>query len=769
MKPFLSVPTEFDAISDGLWDLDVKDEKIRLSPNALKLLGIEHPQVCMREDVLNVYVHNDYKSQLNGEIEKMLQNQSDIIDTEIKLKPNSKECRWIHLKAVPVSRDSDGTPERLLGSITDITGRKKAEKEIERERKVLRTIIDNLPVSIYIMDNQGRKNLSNKADCGLIGAVVESEVLWKTDLDLFPGTVGERGHKDNMDVIKGKTVIINREEVFVDKNGNQKWLLTSKIPLLNQDDQITGLVGIGVDITEQKILQKKISESEIFYRTLINISPIGVVVADLEGRVTFVSKRTYQLFNVPEEEDHTGENILNWVAPESFKSAETNFRDVMTGTRPPHTIEYKALKYDRSEFWTELSSSLVFDSSGKPAGLMIVCRDITYRKMIEEDLISAKNKAEENDKLKTAFLHNISHEIRTPLNAIVGFSNLLDEPDLSKDEQRSFIEIIKKSSDHLLAIISDIIEVSNIEAGIVTVNENEFNLNELIGDMHNQFILDSERKNIQFKCFFGIWDENVIIRSDKTKLVQILSNLLSNSLKFTDIGLIKFGYRVDEENILFYVSDTGKGIPQNKFHKIFDRFYQVEHSENRLYEGTGLGLSICKAYVELLGGHIWLNSKVGEGTTFYFTIPLHRLKSTLVNHEFLKKDEQLISTKDITILVAEDDDINYRLLCRILRPLGHNLIRAKDGVEVIEIVKAKPEIDLILMDIKMPNMDGIEATMHIKEMLPDLPIIALTAYTSESDKVIASKIGFLDLISKPYSSKDLIDTINRVVNRSELS
>ncbi|MFH0841721.1 MAG: PAS domain S-box protein [Bacteroidota bacterium] len=763
MKPFLNVPPEYDTISDGLWDLDVKNKKICLSPSASKLLGHEHPHVCTREDVLNVYVHNDYKNLLNGEIEKLLKNRSDIIDTEIKLKPKSKECRWIHVKGVPVSRNPEGIPDRLLGSITDITSLKKAEKEIDRERKVLRTIIDNLPVTIYILDNQGRKILSNKADCGFIGALDESEVFGKNDLELYPGAVGERGHKDNMDVINSKTAVLNREEDFPDKNGNQKWLLTSKIPLLDQDNQITGLVGIGVDITEQKSLQKKISESETFYRTLINISPFGVVVADLEGKVTFVSKRAYQIFNVPEEEDHTGENILNWVAPESFISAKTNFKDVISGSRPPHTLEYKAIKNDGSEFWTELSSSLVFDFSGRPAGLMIVCRDITYRKKIEEDLISAKNKAEENDKLKTAFLHNISHEIRTPLNAIVGFSSLLDEQDFSKDEQRSYIEIIMKSSDHLLAIINDIIEISNIEAGIVTLIENEFNLNDLIKDLYNQFNLTAEKKNIQLKCFYGIWDETVTIRSDKTKLVQIISNLLSNSLKFTDTGIINFGYKLEEENILFYISDTGKGIPQNKFRKIFDRFYQVEHSENRLYEGTGLGLSISRAYVGLLGGHIWLNSRVGEGTTFYFTIPLNKLKISSVNQETLYTKDQTIPVKEKTILVAEDDDNSYRLLCEILQPLGHIIIRSNDGIEAIEIVRSHPEIDLILMDIKMPNMDGLDATRQIKVILPDLPVIALTAYNSESDKVTVSNIGFSDFITKPFSPEVLIDSINRVI------
>jgi signal transduction histidine kinase len=297
---------------------------------------------------------------------------------------------------------------------------------------------------------------------------------------------------------------------------------------------------------------------------------------------------------------------------------------VLGGNKPPKSEEYKCLNHDNIELWAEMSSSRLSDFSGKSIGLMIVSRDVTDRKKNEDDLMTAKNKAEENDKLKTAFLHNISHEIRTPLNAIVGFSSMLDDLNLSRDQQKSYIDIIIKSSDHLLEIISDILEISNIEAGIVNAYENDLDLNEMIEDLFNQFNLETERKNIRLKHSLGIWDDKVIIRSDKTKLVQILSNLLSNSIKFTDKGIIKFGYRMEDNDIQFYVSDTGKGIPQNKFHKIFDRFFQVDHNNNRFYEGTGLGLSISKAYVELLGGQIWLTSKVGEGTTFYFNIPFNR-------------------------------------------------------------------------------------------------------------------------------------------------
>ncbi|HVN59117.1 MAG TPA: PAS domain S-box protein [Bacteroidales bacterium] len=762
MKSFLRMPPEFDRISDGWWDLDVKNDKICLSQNASRLCGKENTLACSRESVLNDFIHKEHRDLLHEEIEKLLNKQNNILDIEIRLEPKSRECRWVHVKGVPVSTDPDGMPDQLFGTITDITRYKKADKDIEKERKILRTIIDNLPATIYVLDKKGRKVLSNKADLEIIGAKDKSEVLGRTDLELYPGFIGERGHKDNMDVINNKAAILNREEDFSDKNGNQRWLLTSMIPLLDQDDQATGLVGIGVDITEQKQLQKKISESENFYRTLVNISPNGVIVTDLDGNVSFVSKRAYQIFEVAENKILAGENVFNWLSPDSFTPAKANFRDVVEGKRPPQIFEYKALKFDRSEFWAEFSSSLVFDFSGRPSSLMIVCRDITFRKKIEEDLISAKNKAEENDKLKTAFLHNISHEIRTPLNGIVGFTSLLDDPDLSKDQRQSFVEIIKKSSDHLLAIISDIIEISNIEAGIIKINENELNLNALIEDLYSQFKLDATTKNIQLIRSFGIWDEKVIIRSDKTKLVQVLSNLLCNSLKFTESGLVKFGYRVKENFLEFFVSDTGIGIPEEKLDKIFDRFYQVDYNETRQHDGTGLGLSISKAYVELLGGKIWLDSKVGKGTTFFFTVPLNLCSEPTAKNGDFPSAEPGVFLEGKTFLIAEDDENNYKLICEMLKSSGVRLLRAKDGIEAVEMMKSVPGIDLVLMDIKLPNKDGFKAAKRIKEFFPDLPVIALTAYSSNSDKETALKMGFEDFISKPYTLKVLIDSLRKI-------
>jgi PAS domain S-box-containing protein len=386
--------------------------------------------------------------------------------------------------------------------------------------------------------------------------------------------------------------------------------------------------------------------------------------------------------------------------------------------------------------------------------------DITERKKHVNELIKAKEKAEESDKLKTAFLHNISHEIRTPMNAIIGFSALLGEPDLRHEDQVPFINNIQQSSNHLLSIITDIINISNIEADIVKINMTEINLNSKLKSLYEQFLPDAIEKNISLSYETTLDDKKSVFLTDSSKLVEILSNLIGNALKFTEHGHIRFGYDVEKNSVRFYVSDTGIGISANQHVKIFDRFYQVENNVSRQYEGTGLGLAICKSYVELLGGKIWLTSEK-KGSVFYFTIPFNLPDQHNQPEENPIVDKtKFTDSRNKTIIVAEDNEMNYFLIEAMLAGRGLNILHAWDGSEVVDMCKRSSEIDLILMDIKMPVMDGFEATRKIKEMRPDLPIIAQTAYAlaGDHDKMISA--GCDAYIAKPIKKDKLITLLN---------
>ena len=521
------------------------------------------------------------------------------------------------------------------------------------------------------------------------------------------------------------------------------------------------MIGTIQDITERKRMEEKIIESEVYYRTLIDVSPDGIIISDMDGNLNYASVKAYDIFDIPAGINIAGSSILNWVSPDDHRKVMERITEIVAGNIAPETREYKLLKHDRSQFWGEISSSPLTDRDGNPTGLLIVCRDVTARKKDEEELIRAKEKAEESDKLKTAFIHNISHEIRTPMNAITGFSALLGEPDTTEEIRNSFVNIIMDSSDQLLKIVTDIIEISNIEAGIVKIVHDEVNINEVLKKIYNEYDSRAKSKGINFTYHSALSDIDALLQTDKTKLEQIISNLVSNAFKFTSEGAIDFGYTHSKGNIEFYVSDSGIGIPINQHERIFERFYQVESSVARQYEGTGLGLSISKAYVELLGGKIWLKSEPSKGSVFYFRIPLIQLPQPVRSEVVLPKPEIGKMHTKKTVLIAEDEENNYLLLVELLSTLNLNIIHAYNGLEAVEICRSGREVDLVIMDIKMPLMDGYTATREIRKILPELPVIAQTAYSYATDMEKALNAGCDDYISKPINKSKLLDLLNK--------
>jgi CheY-like chemotaxis protein len=389
--------------------------------------------------------------------------------------------------------------------------------------------------------------------------------------------------------------------------------------------------------------------------------------------------------------------------------------------------------------------------------MLEIFQDITERKEFEVELIQAKDKAEEGDRLKTAFLHNISHEIRTPMNAIVGFSALLGEPDLDTQSRKDYIEMIMQSSNHLLSILSDIIDISNIEAGIVKIAKNKIDVNNTLRTILNQFTLKAKEKNVNLVLETELKDTDSLITADSTKLTQIITNLVSNALKFTDKGSVAIGCEIRDKFLEFRVSDTGIGISEEHHKRIFDRFYQVQHSKTRLYEGTGLGLAISRANAEHMGGRMWLTSEQGKGTIFCFTIPYEK---QVVETPAIKANQdtgEFVFSGKKRILVAEDIDSNFKLISYFLSGANIEILRAENGEEAVEKCLSTKDIDLILMDVKMPVMDGYTAVKLIRETNTSIPIIVQTAYAD--DKQMAIDMGCSGFISKPFDKKSLIKKI----------
>lgn len=378
---------------------------------------------------------------------------------------------------------------------------------------------------------------------------------------------------------------------------------------------------------------------------------------------------------------------------------------------------------------------------------------------VNKELEKAKHKAEESDKLKSAFLANMSHEIRTPMNGVMGFAELLKRPQLDGDKKNHYIELIQKSGRRMLEIINNLFDISSIEAGQVEIHKNETNVNEIVDELFLMFKPLAQKKNLTLTVYKKLsWEKSRII-TDSTKLSQILMNLISNAIKYTSKGKIHFGYTLENDgSLLFYVEDSGIGIPKVYHSKIFERFIQGELTITQEYEGAGLGLSISKAYVEMLDGKIWVDSTPSQGSIFYFTLPYTPVEEQETPSQKMEQRKER-KPSSIKILVAEDDEISYKLLCETLRNENVEIIHAKNGQQAVEIIKENPDINIVLMDIKMPIMNGYKATREIKKIRPELPVIAQTAYAATEDRQKAISSGCDDYLSKPVDTEDLMNII----------
>jgi len=502
---------------------------------------------------------------------------------------------------------------------------------------------------------------------------------------------------------------------------------------------------------EQEIEKYKNSFKVFFnnFNEIQSLAKIGHWVLDLVLNTLSWSDEIYNIFGCkPQEFDATYEAFLNFIHPEDREFVNNSYINHIETKQPYNIVHRIVLSNGEIKYVNERCKS-DFDEYGKPVRSVGTVADITERILIENELQIAKEKAEESDRLKTAFLQNMSHEIRTPLNAISGFSGMLNKPELSEEKRKSFVSIIQNSSNQLLSIVTDILTISSIETKQEKPNISKVCINDVIVDLLSVFKQQSINQNISLYAKKELTDIQSEIFTDKTKITQIITNLLTNALKFTHEGFIEFGYNLKDNELEFYVKDSGIGIKPELHDKIFARFRQADKSIQMNYGGTGLGLSISKGFVKLLGGKIWVQSELEKGSTFYFTIPYKPVNEIDKTTTPTKQNENFR-----TVLVAEDEEYNFLFIEELLIDMDLKLIHAKDGKETVEICKTNSKIDLILMDIKMPIMDGHEAAKIIKKQKPELPIIAQSAYALEHERAKYEGI-FDDYLTKPINENDL--------------
>jgi PAS domain S-box-containing protein len=658
--------------------------------------------------------------------------------------------------------DSNSKLTGIIGISSDITERKHIQQKINDSEKRFRAIFDQAPFAIALIDKQGKILISNLVLSKMIGYSTDELSGMKFTDFTYPEDV-DKDMKSFTDLTTGKIYSYTLEKRYVHKNGAIVWVNISISLLSDVSGNLIEILGIAEDITERKNSENKLKESEEKFKIITENSADAIFITDKAGKYIYVNKQAVDLLGYSKEE------FLKFtiadISPRNRMEEYSQVFQRLFNTGSSYS-EIELVKKDGSLVDTDLNTVLL------PNGWVYgSCRDISSRKELEKELVKSKDKAEESDRLKSAFLANMSHEIRTPMNGILGFTSLLKEPHLTGDEQQEYIKIIEKSGDRMLNIINDIISISRVDSGQIEILLSETNVNEQIREIFNFFKLEAELKGIRLYISNLPHERTANVITDKEKLYAVLTNLVKNALKFTQKGTIEIGYIKKEDFLEFFVRDTGQGVTTEQKELIFDRFRQGSESLSRNYEGAGLGLSISKAYVELLGGKIWvesvskqqINMELNEasGSTFYFTIPWNPLKEDKI--EKLTEAASTYAEKqscNLKILIVEDDPTSEMYISTIITNIAREILYARTGREAVEVCRDHPDIELVLMDMKMPEMDGYEATRLIRGFNKEVVIIAQTAHGLLNDKEKTIEAGCNDYISKPIIRGKLLKIID---------
>ena len=598
----------------------------------------------------------------------------------------------------------------------------------------------------------------------------KDEVLGKTPMEL--GILKDDIRTDVLKKTDEEGRVPYAEVILKSKNGDNIYAILSAENIHIQDKEYRYTVVH--DITERKIAEEKLIEAkekaeknEIRLIDAQTVSKVGSWETDLETMEVIWSEETYKIFELNKELfQNSHPSFLNYVHPDDISRIEEVFANSFSST-DYNSVQHRIITPSGNLKYVEERWRVNHDENKKPIKAFGTCQDITEKMQFEIELIKAKEIAEESDRLKSAFLANMSHEIRTPMNGILGFANLLKTPDISGEEQLKYVQIIEKSGARMLNIINDIIDISKIEAGLMKVDLMESNLNDQIEYVYTFFKPEIEAKGMQIFLKNTLTGKEATITTDREKVFAILINLVKNAIKYSKDGSIEIGYLpasslTGDAVLEVYVKDTGIGIAKDRQEAIFERFVQADIENRMAYQGAGLGLSISKSYVEMLGGKIWVESEEGKGSAFYFTLPYNVKPKEEINiQNVFKSDIPDNPSKNLKILIAEDDEVSEILLSIEIKTFSKEILKARTGTEAVEICRKNPDIDLILMDIQLPGLNGYEATRQIRQFNKDLIIIAQTAFGLKGDKEKALEAGCNDYISKPINKIELLGLIQK--------
>ena len=768
-----------------------------------EIIGKTDFDICP-EDLARKYFRNDSEVMKNGKRQYFEEVES-----------TTEGDRWIETFKAPIF-NSEGKLIGLTGVARDITERKEMEKNIRQREEYFSALLQNSSDAISILNQEGKIIFENSRK-NRISDFTSKELLGKSIFDVIhPDEVDNL--KKLFDELKDKRGgQIKREYRSLHKN--KRWIYVESI-FSNQlnNRAINGIIVNSRDISERKMaeLKERVYHDNLIFLSNSALDLLGISSKeDIYGYISeklrvFLENAVVVVSSFNEEKNSFRvENIS--AQPQVKKTMRSVLKKNLAGLTFPNNQQLSNLinagiiinikdNLELIRFESVDSDDLlqlidiikvhkIYNISlarhNKLLGNIIILtlnKSIIrfkhiietfvhqvsvalQRSQLENELIQAKERAEESDKLKTAFLANMSHEIRTPMNGILGFAEMLNEESLSAGNKKKYLDIIHSNGTMLVNLIDDIIDFAKIEAGQINVSLQDFSLNNMLTQVHSSFLteqLKKDKSKVKLRIRKAFTNEACYIKSDSNRLRQILTNLVGNSFKFTTEGYIEFGYKKHKNNtLLFYVKDTGIGITKDKLDIIFDRFIQADSSSTRKYGGSGLGLAISKGLVELLGGEMWAESVYTKGSTFSFTIPYIPARVIADDEMAKRKPKKNYVWEDKTFLVAEDDKFSYKFLESFLKQTKANVLHATDGKEAVAICQDNRNIDLVLMDIQMPEMNGLQATEIIKRFNKELPIIAQTANAITEEKQRCYEAGCDDFITKPVNISELYSKIDK--------
>ena len=793
-----------EATRDGMWDWDIINNQIFFSPRYFTMLGYNPDEFEHTLDTIYKLLHPDDRSRFMETYNNITSIILDNIEMELRLKRKDGSFAWILSRGKVFAKDEQGCAIRIVGTNEDITEKKRQDE--------IRNILVGISESVNTTGNLEEFFESIRM---FLGRVIETRNCYISLYDKNTRTITLPFLRDEKDKFKefpagktlteyvllsGKSQLLNYQKINDLKDAGEieiigspaiSWLgvplrikneliglfvvqsYDEEIQFSADDVQIIEYVSdqIAIAIARKKD-QDKILENQNRQRQIIESSPDGLIVTDRNGVIIDHNSRIIDLLNI-KSTSLINRNLKEFIsAVDENKLAKIFNYTLSTGFKKQEDIKMR--REDGVEFFAEISLGLIKNTNNNPEiqsseTYVITIKNIDERKEYEANLKIAKIKAEESDRLKTAFLSNMSHEIRTPMNAIIGFAELLSQGDISEEDNKEFISQINFGAESLMRLMDDIIDIAKIEAGQLKIYNSYFNLSDILNDLKVMFSKALYRQN---KQHLGLIEENgshnpdIQMFGDQIRIRQIFINLISNAIKFTESGEIRFGIKdINNGFIYFYVQDSGIGIPFEKLDIIFDRFRQAnEESNTKVYGGTGLGLAISKNLVELMGGTISVQSEKERGSVFSFSIPFNSFEAKIKEAEVISL-KKLYNWEDKTVLIAEDEISNFVLLKAVLKNSKIKILWAKDGKEVIDIFESNPEIDIILMDIQLPFMNGYEASRIIKSKRKEVPIIAQTAYAMSGERQKSEKAGCDDYIAKPIQVNELLAIMSKYINR----